>query len=370
MRTALRLFALTIFCACSDDGQLPKKDGSRCFDASPELSEYEIRRVPLSSEIVTTFGVSLSDRRIDVFDLAIGSLSSFDDRSGALQQQLGRSGGGPAEFASIASAQARRAFPTQWIESVGDSLYAFDGQRISLWLNARYVHAADAPAGVHASLAKVSALRSAGGFLLLGVETPPPARSSAETNGRLSLHPVLVSQGQWSETPLVFATLPWPRDESGRLARGLAEASPSWDAMGKCVVFYDGHSDTIVVADVDSRRVDSIVVRLPLRFAHTVDAIQYKKLGVQAGEQTMLYASRVRALSIDRYGVIWLKPSRPIFDGEVWKVNSRTGTFVIDTAPAFPLRFHADGRGVGVAPDSLGLLQLFLFTQPGSAYRR
>lgn len=368
MRVSTLFVAGAALIGCAGSGPASYARALDCLASPAPPVPYVVREIPVNDEFVMSSGVSLAGREVMAFDLQVGNVRSFDIASGAALLQFGRTGDGPGEFQSFASVEGIRTFPSQWLETNADSLYSFDRRRIDAWVNGRVARSYPVPQGVDGAFAKVSALRFVGGQLFLGIERSPGIRSGVDDKGSVSLVPIVDS----TDTPIdimEFETLPWPRTDDGRLFRGFGEANPSWDAIGSCVVYVDGHSPRVIVASMNASRRDTVATALPERFADAASAERSASLGLQGKIPPPRFKSRVRAITIDSYGVVWLMPSRPLFDGEVWKVNLRTGKFAIDTSEVFPLRFYNDRRGVGLSRDSLGFLHIHQFL-PGLEAQR
>lgn len=130
----------------------------------------------------------------------------------------------------------------------------------------------------------------------------------------------------------------------GRRGVGPAQASPLWDANGRCVVASDGAAPLLVYAPVGGRQ-DTVRVPLPER----VDRIEnYEDRmrgvlppGTRPAEPSA--PARVKDLVLDPDGYVWLLPmwaAEPVPGGvEVVRVPLGGGKVVLDTVPAFPRAF-------------------------------
>lgn len=358
---AVGFAAVGVLTGCADNRNVPTHTDSACLAplVSPPVDYVAKRGGP--GDLGSIMGLTIDRRLIYTLDLQEGSVRVIDADDGVQSRQFGRTGNGPGEFQSFAAAQALRTFPSLWMDIRDDSVFTFDGRRIDTWVEGVSVRSRSLPLGMATALTRVSALRSLDDRLLLGIERSPNLRSDPDAPGSLVLTDV--GRGETTETfRLEFATLPWPRDEAGRLARGLAEAKPSWDALGRCVVFHDGHSNAFILASTESSHRDTLRVELPDRFAADAEAGTYRTLGVRNSAPATRHAARVHAITLDPSGTVWLLPARADYAGEVWKVDLRSGRVSLDTSTAFPLRFERGGHGVGISYEETGLGQAYIFS--------
>jgi len=355
------LAALSLVVGCERGDSRTSRSRTDCFEGSATQVPAFSVRASGPRDVGLLSGVSVHRNFVLSLDLQDGRVRVFDVAQNREHRAFGRTGNGPGEFQSFAAAQSLRTFPSLWIDVRGDTVFTYDGRRIDAWLDGVLAQSRLLAVQSGTAFARVSSLRALNRRLLLGVEYSPSLRSAADAPGKLELFNVSSSDSA-KAAALEFTTLPWPRNDAGGLARGLAEAKPSWDALGECAVFSDGHSSKLIVASLESGHRDTLTLSLPERFAEVVPEERYERLGVRRNVSPPKFPARVQAITLDHTGTVWLLPARPAYDGEIWKVNLGTGTFWSDTSRVFPLRFTADGIGIGLSVDDDGLSQVHLFT--------
>jgi len=171
---------------------------------------------------------------------------------------------------------------------------------------------------------------------------------------------------------LAFPLPPLPTSPDGRSFDGSAEAKPQWDLLGRCVVFSDGHSDTLFIATTDSREWKRIVMPLPARYRSKDVTNASRLLRIPEGSPRALpppsRPMRIYGLSADPMGWMWLYPVQPSGDferrKEVWRFDLFSGAFRIDTVGAFPVAFDSAGVGVGIGHNESDEPQLVRVTRP------
>ncbi|MCC6245631.1 MAG: hypothetical protein IT353_22560, partial [Gemmatimonadaceae bacterium] len=254
------------------------------------------------------------------------------------------------EFAPYGQSERLRKYPVHWVDTKHDTIVVFDGRRISRFdVRAGYVDAYPVPSDVVGGIVAVGNVRIWQGHVLIGTYDTGMLPGSRRR---------LVVRAVASDTSRVVAEMllsPLPKTQAGQPFDGLAEAKPTWDLLGNCIVATDGHSDSLIVTDVVSGRAATLIVPLPRRFQSGAEKRETKLLGSSDVPLPHLQ-SRVRSIIANPNGWIWMLPSEPMAGlaprVEVWRVHVLSRRLQVDTVPTFPLTWDNQGCGLGIRADA------------------
>lgn len=316
--------------------------------ANPDMADAP------SGTVSTTKAVYTYDRT----SIAVWSPDPPHQRIGS----IGRTGGGPGEFAPSG---ARMVFPirnaVQWIDVSGDTIAAFDGNTVHLFESSGLFigvlkHLPEIYSGV---LPFSGRLRRYGSGIVIDMEarrvhdgpTDPAARAY-----RL-----------WQVDPsgaTVLATIdlpPLPTGPRGGFYHGTGEASPLWSLHGDCFVISDGGSDRLIVGRIGSTRLDTLSLPssvLPIAQQPQDDDSEalLGRIGVSGPVPAPSLPRRFSAMKIDPAGWIWLLPvqaPKSLNDPlRVVRIAVGSREIRIDSIPAFPLIFREPDAYYGGVLDS------------------
>lgn len=320
--------ALTMGC---DSGTIQQGHVKRsCLDAFIDTSLAR-SRVPTLDDHDFIGGVARVPGGFVNLDLRAGQVVLFDG-TGASRRVFGRTGQGPLEFQPFALSERLLIRDARWIDARGTDLVVFDGRRLLFGDTTGFRHAVNIPTTVVSGFNQIHQIRWLDAErVVLAYERAPSWEAQGADRGSFEF--LLVQRRSGDVTAWArFRTLPWPRNAMGRVGRGAAEAQPSVDMRGTCLVYADGHTDSLWI--VDRARGDSLAMRiaLPERFAEDMSADEYRRLGVPEGAILPIrHAARISRLAVDTGGRVWLRPSAPRYRGEVWRLDVGMQTVVSDT---------------------------------------
>ncbi len=301
--------------------------------------------IPLPENIFAGTGITATSEYFAAFDLREGALMLLPV-SGTPPIRYGRTGEGPGEFAPYGQSERLRRYPVQWIDAASDTIMVFDGRRVLRFLaDSGYIGSYNIAPAVKGKFVMVGSIRSWRDRVLLGEYNPGMFPQDAQRQlviysiGRDSTHAV-------TNLPLT----PLPTSSSGYRFGGLAEANPSWDSYGDCVVTTDGHSDSLIITHLVTGNSASVKMDIPNRFRSGKDEQANAVMGHDK-YPLPARASRIIAISAEPNGWLWLLPAMQDWRApniEVWKVNMHTLRTVIDTVAAFPRHWEASGCALGL----------------------
>lgn len=336
--------AVTSVDACRHLGRAMPASASRFGDS-----------VRLPDDVDPRNPATLAGSHFVTFDQRDGRVTAVDS-AGRVRWSFGRSGDGPGEIARPFSTQVLGVVGARWVASQADRVVVFDGRTFFEFTEAgELTRQWTAKALVGDGVRWSRRLRLRGEHVYLDLMRTPRTTGAATDAVGHRLFEVFASDSSSAQLVAELALPALPSAPGVGMADGLAQAKPSWDLRGDCLVLTDGHSSRLVFVDVVSTRRDTVDIGLPEWFIDVGLANQETQGLVQGGRQMPEPTARARiaALTLSADGTLWLRPAAQqarLASGQVaWRYHLQTGMLTEDTVAAFPRIADEVGGAYGLS---------------------
>lgn len=302
-----------------------------------------------------------------------GSIWIFDSQNARLvrlspdlseHEELAAEGPGPGELAQLPGV-ILESMGKGWMTASDSVVFLFDGRALSVFgPDGEFRHYLSGFRPNEISALNVHGFHHASGHLLYSVDSGRvPMFGDGEDGERRMVTWIAEEDGP----ARLFAHLipPIPRMGSGRFSPP-GQADPLWSGGEDCVFFSDGERPWLIMAEVNSGRLDSL--RLPDVDAPDFDDPEvredFEKMMMMSGREgaEMPEPTSVKhweAMSVDPDGFVWMLPAaeaerhenRPDEPLRVHVVAPSTGEVTSVSVPAFPVVFGSPGEYYAIEED-------------------
>lgn len=257
--------------------------------ANPTFRFGDLMRLP--DEVDPRNPATLAGSHFITFNQADGRVTAVNS-AGTVRWRVGRSGDGPGEIARPFSTQIMGVIGAQWIAAQADRVVVFDGRTFFEFTESGALTRQWRATSVFGDSTRVSRrIRVNEHHVYLDLMRAPHV--VAGTAGRRIVE-VFASDTSSAQRVAEIELPALPSAPGVGMADGPAQAKPSWDLRGSCLVLSDGSSSRLIFVDVGSGQRDTVDIGLPEWFVDVALANQQTQGLVQGGRPMPEPSARAR----------------------------------------------------------------------------